>query len=102
MENIEQSDLVVWEEVKGKDWVIFYGNERYFIDEATKEAILDGVKRKLSLINVNGCIWTDRFSRILPKEIVKEADYLKRGYIKSTKKKGKWFDPKVSPIQYFD
>ena len=102
MENISQGDLIVWEEVKNKNWVIFYGTERYFIDEKTKEAILNGIKRKLSVIVVDGVVWTDKFSRILPLEMVKEADYLKKGYKKSTKESGKWYDPKTSPIIYYD
>lgn len=103
MENIQPSDdLVVWEEVQGRDWVIFYGNERYFIDLKTKEAILDGIKRKLAIIVVDGIVWTDKFSRIMPKEMVKEADYLKKGFKRSKQHENMWYDPRISPIQYFD
>jgi len=103
LDSIEQNnDLIVWEEVKDRNWVIFYGNERYFIDERTKNAIVNGVSRGLPIVVVDGVVWTDKFSRILPIEMVKEAEYLRKGYRKSKKMHGKWYDPNEKPIVYFD
>ena len=98
----QNNNLIAWEEVKDKNWVIFYGTEKYFIDERTKNAIVDGVSRKLSIIIVDGVVWTDKFSRILPAEMVKEAEYLRKGYRKSKKMPGKWYKPNESPVVYFD
>ena len=97
---MENTELVQYEEVQGKDWVIFYGMDRYYITTAVKEAILDGAKHGLNVIVVDGVVWSDKFSRILPVEMVKESDYLKAGYRRSTKEPGKWYIPGSNPIVY--
>ena len=93
--------LVEYEELGDRNWVIFFGIEKYYITEKTKDAILDAVKRGLEIFTIDGVVWTKRFSRILPLGMQKESDYLKRGYRRSKKHPGKWYDPKVGVSEYF-